>query len=210
MKILLACLMCLVLTAAECFALKGGPDYSRLRPKAPSTYSGAFFPILAVGETEPDNSVALFTVTLTRGQGTGTVMVFREGNNYIGTMSATVDPGTGNFVGTVAASFTRQRTTVSTVAIPAPPQEFEGDCEVTVSVDTRAGVATTTAICNYIYNANGRTFDVRIIRGPSRTSQPATARLEGSARIDYRSQDPNASEEESTGSIEYSVVGYRQ
>ncbi len=222
MKILLSSLMCLVLTAAQSFALKGGPDYTRLGPKRPATYSGAFFPIVADGESEPDNSVALFTVTLTStGLGTGTAIIFREGNNYVGTMSATIDANAENFIGSIVTSFTKQTTTTSTQVIEGsgapPPQEFSGDCTVEQDVSAFAGstttpprtVVTTTARCNYAYTANGLTSDVHIIRGPSRSSQPATARLAGFAHIDYRSQDPDATPE-SIGSADYSVVGYRQ
>ena len=54
MKILLACLMCLVLTMSECFALKGGPEFGKGQVTTTGIYAGVLVPQVA------DNSLGIF------------------------------------------------------------------------------------------------------------------------------------------------------
>jgi hypothetical protein len=87
MKILLASLMCLVLGASECFAIKGGPWGGGRQVRTTGNYAGLFIPTIA------DNSLGIFTATIpTTGLGSGTVAFFRNGIFYPGTLQAIVDP----------------------------------------------------------------------------------------------------------------------
>ncbi len=100
MKILLACLMCLVLCTSECFALKGGPPYPGGQVRTTGNYAGLFAP------TGTDNSLGIFTVTVPiTGQGRGVVAFFRNGIFYPGTIQALVDPDSAVMTAIVNSSF---------------------------------------------------------------------------------------------------------
>jgi hypothetical protein len=100
MRILLASLMCLVLTSAECFALKGGPVFEGSKATTTGTYAGVFMP------TQGSNSLALFTLQIAQiGIGSGTLVIFDAGQIYSGTLQATGDPNKGKVTGLVRATF---------------------------------------------------------------------------------------------------------
>ena len=100
MKILLACLMCFVLGASECFAIKGGPPYPGATVRTTGNYAGLFIPTIA------DNSLGIFTTTIPNtGLGTGTVAFFRNGIFYPGTIQAIADPDSAVLTGVVSSSF---------------------------------------------------------------------------------------------------------
>jgi hypothetical protein len=100
MRILLASLMCLVLTSAECFALKGGPVFGGTKTSTTGTYAGVFMP------TEARNSLAIFSLQIAQtGIGTGTLLIFDVGQIYSGTLQATGDPDKGKVTGLVRATF---------------------------------------------------------------------------------------------------------
>jgi hypothetical protein len=99
MRILLASLMCLVLTSAECFALKGGPVFGGSKTTT-GTYAGVFMP------TQGSNSLALFTLQIAQiGIGSGTLVIFDAGQLYSGTLQATGDPDKGKVTGLIRATF---------------------------------------------------------------------------------------------------------
>lgn len=105
MKILLACLMCLVLTMSECFALKGGPVFGKGQVTTTGIYAGVLVPNVA------DNSLGIFSVIIpNRGTGTGTISFFRNGIFYPGTIQAVADPDSGVLTGvassTISITFT--------------------------------------------------------------------------------------------------------
>lgn len=107
MKILLACLMCLVLTMSECFALKGGPEFGKGQVTTTGIYAGVLVPQVA------DNSLGIFSVLIpNRGTGSGTVSFFRNGIFYPGTIQAIADPDSAVLTG--VASSTRSITFTST------------------------------------------------------------------------------------------------
>ena len=113
MKIVLACLMCLVFTATESFAIDGGPNYGGGSVTVTGTYAGVLAPIPTVLDPGPppvtlkDNSLALFTLVIPKvGLGTGTAAVFRNGLSYSGTIQASADPDTAKLSGVISTSFT--------------------------------------------------------------------------------------------------------
>jgi hypothetical protein len=100
MKIVLASLMCLVLGASQCFALKGGPPYPGAQVRTTGNYAGLFIP------TGMDNSLGIFTTTIpTTGLGSGTVAFFRNGIFYPGTIQAIADPDSAVLTGVASSSF---------------------------------------------------------------------------------------------------------
>ena len=101
MKALLGCLLCFVLCASQCFALKGGPDYGKNgRVRTTGIYAGVLYPV------ETLNSIGLFSVTVPRtGLGTGAVYLFANSSAYNGTMQATADPDSSVFTGFLDAGF---------------------------------------------------------------------------------------------------------
>jgi len=59
MKILLACLMCLVLMASQCFAISGGPVFGGAQLTVTGSYAGVFVPRLIPPLVSATNSLAL-------------------------------------------------------------------------------------------------------------------------------------------------------
>jgi hypothetical protein len=129
MKGLLGCLMCLVFTASQTFAISGGPFGSaKLSPTG--TYAGVMTfkkrvplccgPANAPVQCSPDetpvvacsdqpigeNQLALFTVVVPKtGLATGMAVIFNQGQVYTGTIHATADPDTAKVKGIISASF---------------------------------------------------------------------------------------------------------
>ena len=100
MKILLACLMCVVLSISECFALKGGPIFPGSQVSVTGTYAGVLMP------RDASNSLAIFSLQLpNNGIGTGTLVIFNLGQVYSGTLRATGDPDKGKLTGLIEATF---------------------------------------------------------------------------------------------------------
>ena len=101
MKALLGCLLCLVLTSAQCFAVSGGPDYGKGGTvRTTGIYAGVLYPLETV------NSIGLFSVQVPRsGLGVGTVVLFANSSAYSGTMNATADPDSAVFTGFIDAGF---------------------------------------------------------------------------------------------------------
>lgn len=92
--------MCLVLTMAECFALKGGPVFGGSQTSVTGTYAGVLMP------TDMSNSMAIFTLRLPdTGLGNGTLVIFNVGQIYSGTLQATGNPDKGTLTGLISASF---------------------------------------------------------------------------------------------------------
>ena len=99
MKILLAALMCLVLSSAECFALKGGPPYPGTTKSIVGTYAGVltmpFCPRPNPAECGGVNALGIFTLQILQtGISNGVVGLFVEGRAFTGTMTAVANPNT--------------------------------------------------------------------------------------------------------------------
>jgi hypothetical protein len=180
MKILLACLMCLVLGASECFAIGGGPVFGGGgQVTVTGTYAGVFVPIVDPTIGIPENSLVLFTLTIPKvGLATGTTAVFRNGFFYPGTIQGSADPDSARLTGVVNAFFQ----------------------------ETVATSGNTTFM--FEYDANGRFVNTKITAN-SNTFSTASTRIRGKATITYRNDagDPMG---DSGGPIEYKVHGFKQ
>lgn len=102
MKSVFGCLLCLVFTATQSYAVKGGPDFgSKVRT------TGIYAGVLTPGALSPGaNSIGLFSVTIPKtGIGTGTVILFTAGQTYTGTFQGIADPDSAKLTGEIDAGF---------------------------------------------------------------------------------------------------------
>lgn len=104
MKILLVCLMCIVLTASECFAIDGGPVYGKAQVKTTGVYAGVMTPDPT--QSPGSNSFGLFSLTIPKtGLGTGPLIIFEQGQTYVGTAQGTADPDSAKLTALLYGSF---------------------------------------------------------------------------------------------------------
>ena len=91
MKAILASLLCFVLFASQCFALKGGPPYPGGTFASTGTFAGIMTPDPI--QSPGTNSIGLFSVVFpSTGLGTGTLIIFQIGQTYTGTVQGLIDP----------------------------------------------------------------------------------------------------------------------
>lgn len=185
MKILLASLMCGLLTTLQCFAIDGGPWGSGAGVAVTGIYAGVLVPIPVVLDPGPpevdqiDDSLALFTLTIPSvGLASGTVGVFRNGLFYPGTATGLGDPDTQKVTALLNASFQ----------------------------ETVAQTSTTDFI--FTYNANGKFVNAKVVANKNVTSS-TVARIRGTATITYVNDagDPSG---DSGGPIQYRISGFKQ
>lgn len=201
MKVLLAALMCVVLTMTEAFAISGGPWDGTGHVEVTGTYAGVFVPpIVGTPPMESDNSIALFTVAIPKtGVGSGTVVVFRNGIFYSGgNITATADPDSSKLYALISASY--QKTLAEIVDL--------------TSGKTETFIAT--------YSANGKISELHGVKIKSSSSvfSTAIARLTGHARITYTTDAPTPGcnpflssctpDPAGIGDIDYHVIGFKQ
>lgn len=106
MKILLACLMCLVLTMSQAFAISGGPFGGPGHVLVTGTYAGVLVPIIDPTVGVADNSLALFTFRIpVLGLANGTAALFRNGLFYPGTITGSADPDSATVTAVLNATF---------------------------------------------------------------------------------------------------------
>ena len=122
MKNVLACLLCSVLIATNCFAIDGGPwGGGSTTVNVTGIYAGVFVPIPVTLDPGPppvtttDNSLALFTLIVpNRGLATGTAATFRNGFFYTGTITGSADPDSAKLTGIIATEFSQDRSSGTT------------------------------------------------------------------------------------------------
>ena len=115
MKILLAALMCLVLSSAECFALKGGPPYPGTTANIVGTYAGVLQGVFDPTNPASSNTLGLFSLAIAQtGISNGVVVLFVAGRAFVGTMSAVANPNTTVLRGVI------QTTTPTTLILCGP------------------------------------------------------------------------------------------
>jgi hypothetical protein len=165
MKILLACLMCLVLGASECFAISGGPVFGS-GTNVVGTYAGV---IKRPSETPPAsppcplmesgcsaNSLGVFSVGVpSSGISSGTFVMFSQGRVFTGTIRGTADPAQAKLTGVLNATFdfTITQTSVNpitgaviTTTIPVTASA-NGNLKTRITtVSSHSGLNTTSAI----------------------------------------------------------------
>jgi hypothetical protein len=191
MKIILACLMCLVLGAAECFAIDGGPVFGGGSQVAVTgTYAGVMIPIPTVVDPGPpevtmtDNSLVLFTLIIPKeGLGHGTSAVFRNGISYTGTIVGSADPDSAKLTGILTTSFL-------------------------LLASSSTGTGGTSEVIKHEYDGNGQFVNAKIVSNTNTTST-ATARIRGKSSLTYTNDnsDPNG---DSGGAIFYRIKGFKQ
>jgi len=209
MKGLLGCLLCLVFTMTQAFAISGGPPYPASL-NVVGVYAGVMkpkkVPATCPGDpsTCPDsppgcsaNSLGVFSVGVPNsGLATGTFVMFSQGRVFSGTVQGTADPGKATLKAVLSASFnfTLTETTPCPVPTPAPA--------CTPSSTSQEVTAT----------ANGN-LSTHITSELSRTSLGATStRLVGSATIDISQGEVNAATLEPiiTCHMMLRVTGFKQ
>jgi hypothetical protein len=182
MKTLLGCLMCLVLTMAQGFAISGGPFGGSTMVDVRGTYAGVFVPIVDPTIGLQDNSLALFTLTVPRtGLASGTAAIFRQGFFYPGTIQGSADPDSAKVTGIIQGTFTD---TVESGLI--------------------------TAMHNYF--ASGKFQNTKIVSISNSLNSSSSTRIRGMAEITYVpgagfTPDPRG---DSGGPIRYRVHGFKQ
>lgn len=104
MKAMLGSLLCLVLFASQCFAIKGGPPYPGGTIVTTGTYAGVLLPNPAISPFT--NSIGLFSAVFPQtGLATGVLILFQTGQTYTGTVQGLVDPKSAVVTALLYASF---------------------------------------------------------------------------------------------------------
>jgi hypothetical protein len=118
MKIVLACLMCLVLGASETFAIDGGPVYPG-GTNVVGTYAGVIDRVVTDSPLDCGaNSIGVFSVGVPKtGISSGTFVMFSQGRAFTGTIQGVADPGKSTLKGVLSATFnfTVTRTNINPV-----------------------------------------------------------------------------------------------
>ncbi len=113
MKALLGLLLCLVLFASECFAIKGGPVYPGGTISVVGTYAGVLQPAFDPTDPFSANSLGVFTLGVpTDGASSGTFLMFTRGRVFGGTIQGVTDPNKGIVSALLDATFTYTLTEV--------------------------------------------------------------------------------------------------
>jgi len=114
MKAILGSLLCFVLFASECFALKGGPPYPG-STNVVGSYAGVLQPAFDPTDPFSSNSLGVFTLVVpTVGESTGNFMMFSRGRAFSGTIQGVTDPNTAKISALLDATFTYTVTYVTT------------------------------------------------------------------------------------------------
>jgi hypothetical protein len=118
MKVLLGCLMCLVLTVAQTFAIPGGPwSTGKGLVGVVGTYAGTFQDIV-VGS----NNLGIFTLSVPQtGLATGTILIFTGERTFSGPITGLADPNTDVLTATLQGIpvVTSGSTTIETLNLHA-------------------------------------------------------------------------------------------
>ncbi len=127
MKAILGSLLCLVLFAAECFAIKGGPPYPT-STNIIGTYAGVLQPAFDPTDPFSANSLGVFTLGIpTTGTSSGTFIMFTRGRVFGGTIQGVGDPNKATVSALLDASFNYTLTFLDDLGVPQ-------SIEVTASV----------------------------------------------------------------------------
>lgn len=104
MRILLASLMCLVLTAVQSYAVKGGPVYPVSSTSVIGTYAAVLIPEFDPTDPFSSNSIGVFAASVPpTGLASGGFAFFARGQIFLGTMTGVGDPKGGTLKGLLQA-----------------------------------------------------------------------------------------------------------
>jgi len=127
MRILLAGLMCLVMTAVQCFAISGGPPYPT-GSNIVGTYSGVLQGVFDPTNPSSSNSIGIFSLGVPKsGNASGSFVMFSRGRVFRGTAQAFADPQKSTLKGILDASFNY------TLIVPTTSTDSTGKTTVTFS-----------------------------------------------------------------------------
>ena len=147
MKAVLGCLLCLVLTAAQCFAVKGGPQYP-LGENIVGTYAGVMQGAFDPTNPGSSNTIGIFSLGLpSAGTGGGAFLMFSRGRVFSGSIQAFGDPEKASLKGILNATYN------FSVSVPVPGQNGSVTIE-TIEVTATANGPITAKI------ASGRSASV--------------------------------------------------
>ena len=110
MKAVLGCLLCLLLTTAQTFALKGGPVYPA-GTNIVGTYAGVLQPTFCPRPNpaecgDAQNSIGIFSLGVpSTGNASGNFVMFSRGRVFTGTAQAFGDPQKATLKGIVSATY---------------------------------------------------------------------------------------------------------
>jgi hypothetical protein len=105
MKIVFACLLCLLLGASESFAVKGGPTYPA-GTNIVGTYAGVMQGAFDPTNPASSNSIGIFTLGVpSSGNASGAFVMFSRGRVFTGTARAFADPQKASLKGIVSATY---------------------------------------------------------------------------------------------------------
>ena len=103
MKALLGCLLCLVFTSAQCFAISGGPQYPA-GTNMVGTYAAVLQPQFDPTDPFSSNSIGVFAASVpSTGLASGGFAFFARGQIFLGTMTGVGDPKGGTIKGILQA-----------------------------------------------------------------------------------------------------------
>ena len=189
MKALFASLLCLVLTATQTFALKGGPPYpaaANLVGTFAGVLQGVFDPI----NPSSSNTIGVYSLGVPKtGNATGPFVMFARGRVFSGTVQATADPTKSTIKGVLSATFNYNLSVVVT------------DADGTTHVDTIAVTAT----------ANGPLIST-VSSNKSKNLGTSSTIMQGTATLNVSQGQVNTSTGVPiiTDIISLTVYGYKQ
>lgn len=106
MKAVLGSLLCYVLMASQCFALKGGPPYPGGSASIVGTYAGVLQPAFDPTDPFSSNSLGFFTLGIpSTGTSTGSFLIFTRGRVFGGTIQGVSDPHQAKISALLSATF---------------------------------------------------------------------------------------------------------
>ncbi|MBA3963126.1 MAG: hypothetical protein H0X40_14680 [Chthoniobacterales bacterium] len=106
MKAILGSLLCYILFIAQCFAIKGGPQYPVGSASITGTYSGVLQPNFDPTDPFSANSLGVFTLGIpTDGASTGTFLMFARGRIFGGSIQGVANPNTGTLTALIFGTF---------------------------------------------------------------------------------------------------------
>ena len=165
MKALFASLLCLVLTASETFAIKGGPPYPA-GTNLVGTFAGVLQGVFDPTNPGSSNSIGVYSIGVPKtGNATGPFVMFARGRVFSGTITATADPNKATIQGVLNATYNFSVTNSSGLTVQVTANA-NGPLDATVASTKSKNLGTSsttmrgTAVLNISQGlVNGATFD---------------------------------------------------
>ncbi len=105
MKAVFGCLLCLLLSSAQCFAVKGGPQYP-LGNNVVGTYAGVMQGAFDPTNPGSSNTIGIFSLGVPgSGVSGGAFVMFSRGRVFSGSIQGFADPEKATLKGILSASF---------------------------------------------------------------------------------------------------------